>query len=293
MRIRTRRAIAFVLALAVISLAFATSPAVHAEVEEIEYFSYVIESKPAPSQAQTARRAFCPRGSVVIGGGVYTSGTTTEDEVATSAPFDGKDRDRKPDDGWLGEINTGPLDAEMTTIAICVPFLGIKYVKGEMSVRAGRRGVDSTRCPDSASQVVTGGVKTPGTSTKITLGGLFDENNGMRKWDVEVNNGTAKRIVVKRYAVCRNPAFGIFTTSSLTLPAPPGQSAFQVSCTGDLHLAGGGVRVPYGLKGEIAGLRPFDDGSDLNDAPDDGWEVFTNNETALNQNGIMQLMCLS
>jgi hypothetical protein len=60
-----------------------------------------------------------------------------------------------------------------------------------------------------------------------------------------------------------------------------------------MHLAGGGVRVPNGLKGEIAGLRPLDDGSDGDDAPDDGWEVWTNNETSSDHERVTQFMCLT
>ena len=69
-------------------------------------YSYVHSSrKSVPNNAQVPRRATCPTGSQVTGGGLSITGTTLNTEVADSFPFDGSDAGTTPDDGWQGNAN--------------------------------------------------------------------------------------------------------------------------------------------------------------------------------------------
>jgi hypothetical protein len=61
-------------------------------------------------------KATCPRGTRVSAGGVRSPST-----IIASRPFDSrKDRDRVPDDGWLGVVQNGVTDNVFDVHAVCV-----------------------------------------------------------------------------------------------------------------------------------------------------------------------------
>ena len=59
----------------------------------------------------------CPKNAHVVSGGwIYDN---TDASIVTSAPLDGKDKDRAPDDGWKIKA-TGPLSDDLTVAAVCL-----------------------------------------------------------------------------------------------------------------------------------------------------------------------------
>jgi hypothetical protein len=226
---------------------------------------------------------------VVLGGGVQTSGTSLADEIATTAPFDARDRDRRPSDGWIGEVNSGPTAQTMTTYAVCAPFGGMSYPARSKDVRPGTRSTAVAQCPRS-HRGIGGGVRTIGTSTRTVVAESARRLGG---WRGAVNNHLAKRSRFTTYAICiRATVLGSVTNSSGD-QAPPGQNSLMRTCLSfdPTHAVSGGGSIDGGLQGELAGLFPFDDGSDTDSVRDDGWQVVTNNESSGNLSRSISVNC--
>jgi hypothetical protein len=253
-----------------------------AAVQQVSYFSYVSVSKQAPAGNQTATVARCPAGRVALGGGVSTTGGTMDDEMATTAPFDGRDRNRRPEDGWIGEINTGSQPQTMTTYAVCAPFSGISYPAKMRSVQPGTRRGAEVACREGHA-LLGGGVRTAGDSTRLVVAESTPPELPAVRWRSAVNNGLGKERRFTTFAVCMRVQAEGFTTSSVFTPAQPGRSTDTNFCFSPhpVHTVSGGGDIAGGLQGELASLRPTD-GGDGDSAPDDGWQLSTNNETSGN-----------
>src|SRR5205814_2550212 len=65
-----------------------------------------------PGMSSHKFRVTCPKGSIVIGGGVR-GGDPARNFISESRPFDGSDVGKKPDDGWRSSVtnfSTDPVD---------------------------------------------------------------------------------------------------------------------------------------------------------------------------------------
>jgi hypothetical protein len=248
--------------------------------------TYVERSAQAAPDAQTAKTAKCPSGTHVTGGGAYTDGPTVDDEVATSAPVDGKDLDKRPDDGWLAEINTGAGAArEIEAYAICAAFGKLQYLSSSTSVGPNDDATTHVACPEG-TRPLGGGVATTSASTAVALRRTFPWNrpNSDMFWDGwlgTANNLGAKSRTVTAYVICRSLNDNDYNfTGSFDSVTPLGQSdASSPSCTGDFHATGGGASIDGGLQGEVASTLPEDDSADSDEAPDDAWQGWFNNES--------------
>jgi hypothetical protein len=245
----------------------------------VSYLEYRLSQELVPARSHESHVTRCPRGTVVTGGGVYLTGGTPADEVASSAPYDGGDRDGRPDDGWFAEVNSGAPGGTMTTYAVCAPFL-VTYVSRTATVAPGKRQSATASCP-AGETVIGGGARTGGTSRKTTLGATTHAAF-FRAWRGSANNGTGRAIEVTAIAVCmRIPTpVGVLTSDGGAVGVGR-TSHLDLGCqvNGGRHPTGGGSSVSGGLLGEIAGTRPVDDGSDGDTIPDDAWETWVNNES--------------
>lgn len=259
---------------------------------------YVVKNAPATAGTQSSKSARCPAGTEVTGGGAFTSGTTVDDEVATSAPFDGGDRDAHPDDGWLAEINSEAAQGHvMTVYAICAPFSNLRYahVKASVDPNVGR--TVHVACPQG-TRPVGGGAQTSSASTAIALRQTFPWQRPLSDMDFEGWQGTANNLSaspkkVAVYAICRHVTTGANYnyTGSFSGATPLLQSSDTTpACTGGLHASGGGAFIKAGLQGDLASTAPLDTAGDVDAAPDDDWTSRFNNETGTTQvqNGTVQ-----
>ena len=152
--------------IATLGMAFLASGAVaDAKIERLKS-----KPKDVPAGKQATQKLACPQGMHVLSGGAYTSGSSLEDEVAGSAPFDGRDRDKRPDDGWKGEINAGPEDETMRTYAICSNTLKAVYKDEELdySPTGLVEGVSVGCAVDTTP--IGGGIGVPGKDTQVVVG---------------------------------------------------------------------------------------------------------------------------
>jgi hypothetical protein len=76
-------------------------------------------------------KVMCPGDSRVVSGG-YDSGGN-QDKTYASTPIDGKDSDKKPDDGWMARIVASQGDRNLRVRATCSSSLDLSYATNEVS----------------------------------------------------------------------------------------------------------------------------------------------------------------
>ena len=110
-------------------------------------------------RACTSARVSCPDETQVVSGGVFAEGTQEQSGMmVSSAPFDGRDPGRKPDDGWSATAdNLKRTNRELQVHAICSDAGGFRYASDELGVRKKRRKHVEVSCP-GGTYAVSGGV---------------------------------------------------------------------------------------------------------------------------------------
>jgi hypothetical protein len=82
--------------------------------------AYRVEFKDTDNEVVKVK-ATCPGQRVVVGGGAYASGAASAAHVSRSAPIDGDDEGKIPDDGWsVTYFNHTATSHEYRAYAICV-----------------------------------------------------------------------------------------------------------------------------------------------------------------------------
>jgi hypothetical protein len=249
--------------------------------------TYVVKDAPDPAGTQASVSARCPFDTHLTGGGAYTSGGTVDDEVASSAPFDGADRGKAPDDGWLAEINgSASSDNTITSFAICAPFDNLRYAHDSISV--GPNGTKKVHVACArGTRPLGGGALTTSSSTAISLRETFPWQRPKSTmpwdgWEAGANNLTNRSKSLTAYAVCRQirSSEGYQTTASFDGVTSLNQTADTTpSCNPGLHTSGGGSFIDAGVQGDLATTQPDDNSGDFDSAPDNIWESWFNNET--------------
>jgi hypothetical protein len=235
--------------------------------------------------------AVCPDATRTVGGGAFNSGSTVEDEIKSSAPFDGQsDNDTKPDDGW-GVAGNASVSGQrsLTAYAICAAGK-IKYAGESKEVPKSRKRSVVAECP-RRSHILGGGVKAPhNASTEILLLSSFTGPGFPAKtWSGTVQNGSNKDIRMKTWAICgKQPTLlssvtqgtpGTLAPGTQNSLATPGPGCSQA---GDYGVSGVSAQVVGRPRdAEIASLIPSD--LDAGTDPDDGAKAWFNNDTVTSQ----------
>lgn len=137
---------------AMVLMAVSTAGVGEAADDPVTYVERTVKVK--PGAARVATRVACPEGTSVVGGGVRGPDYNAL-EIVGSAPFDGKDGDRDPDDGWRGVAHNRFNDpSELTVHAICTSDVTYTYVTTVVVADKGSRTSAFAMCP---SGMVAGG----------------------------------------------------------------------------------------------------------------------------------------
>jgi hypothetical protein len=221
----------------------------------------------APGSAKTFKAA-CPKRAHVLGGGHYNSGGYGDVIGAHSYPYDGRDRGRKPDDGWAAQLRGFGVSHPVSVFAVCAKLLP-EYPKTEVTIDpGGGEVIRKVTCPTPALSVTGAGSRGP-ASVREVAGAPFDPDI----WEQGLANHGTRPSEVTLWAVC----------SSLTptyvygnaLAQPHQQTFVQAQCPPDAsHVTGGGLASNSLNQGNnaIAALQPFSIG-----APFDGWRSWMDN----------------
>jgi hypothetical protein len=104
-------------------------------------------SKRIPDQGSRVRHFAlqCDQGQDVVGGGV--SGENGYNTLGRSIPFDGRDSDSKPNDGWkVGFYDTGGGQDKASIAAICSTG-HVSYASKQVAVPVGKSARLTAKCP--------------------------------------------------------------------------------------------------------------------------------------------------
>jgi hypothetical protein len=115
---------------------------------------------------QRSVRARCPDGYRVIGGGIFLP----EPSVTATRPFDGRDRDPKPDDGWKASaVNNDPIERTLEARATCrkAGTWKLAYRSVGVGVGGGGTSLAAQLCAEGA--VVGGGASITGPTGTVRL----------------------------------------------------------------------------------------------------------------------------
>jgi len=248
---------------------------------EVGDVTYVVKKKEIPAISQAGQQANCPDGTAASGGGAKVDDFSLDSEVASSAPFDDNDQGKAPDDGWIAEGNAGITNVQLTAYAVCFDSKHLKYSEDGFKGNSGERGIGTADC-NGGARVIGGGVVTSSGSTEVVLSESLPLFGGVEGWAGSFNNGSTATRKATVYAICLTKHTNKITNSNVGSTAAPGRQTAIEDCYHPVGerplLLAGGASILGGLNGEIASLFPYDDISDLNQAPDDGWRAEFNNE---------------
>jgi hypothetical protein len=214
-----------------------------------------------------------------VGGGVTIEGGHGATRVNTTAPYDGDDADRKPDDGWVGAVNNGapPPGRVITTFAVCASKGRYQYLADKTQLLTAENVTRAIACP--AGTVVTGGgvAMTPkAAGAYISQTGPIDgADDGTIKsdgWFGAVSLSGPKDGSMRTVAICTVPDRMIFDyVEGIQLLTSPGFAIEHVvECDPGFSVTGGGVIHDGGYDISLHTSEPFD-GADEGSTRDNGW----------------------
>ena len=174
-------------------------------------YRVVSKSRAIPPGTQVERTVSCPGHTKVVGGGVFTSNTDVRIEVAATEPFDGRDRNSEPDDGWVGDANNGTDSTEsMTVYAVCASSGRYEYLhSSRLELADNSAGALQVPCPQGTA-VVGGGLDVTGIDPGVEVADTFpidgpDPGRTPDTWFGQANNdnsGSTQSMTV--FAICKH-----------------------------------------------------------------------------------------
>jgi hypothetical protein len=164
-------------------------------------------AKPVEPNERRTVRSRCPDGFQVTGGGLEAPNPIP----SASGPYDGKDRDKKPDDGWKATaVNSSAQPADLVTWASCrkAGSWDLEYRKGEFPVGGGGSVSTTSLCPNGV--VTGGGGAIRGPSGLVRIHETFPADDGSDAdetpadgWTTSLRNGDMGTAEGVAYAICK------------------------------------------------------------------------------------------
>jgi len=233
---------------------------------------------PIPADKLGSARAPCPASTHVWGGGQYVFSAFGDAELNASTPYDGKDLDRKPDDGWKSTVRNFNANDTLTVYAVC-SHRAPHYFGRAISVGPGRD-AKTARVNCRRGQLATGG----GVQLHVnfTDGGWLDSSAPLDDNDPNLRaddgwrttGGVEERTVhMTTRAICvdREGIRARYATAKGSAP-PMSFGEASATCPGDTHVSSGGVVTKGVAFHPMTISSPFDDPADPKARPDDGWQ---------------------
>lgn len=238
---------------------------------------------PLPAGDLGSARAPCPARTHVWGGGQFVFSGFGDAVLNASTPYDGKDLDKKPDDGWRSTVRNFNASDELTVYAVC-SHKTPHYFGRAISVGPGRA-AETARVNCRRGQLVTGGGVqlhvNYADSGWLDSSAPFDDDDGNLRADDgwRTTGGVEERKVnMTTRAICadRQRIRARYTTGKGSAP-PMSFGQASAECPGETHVSGGGVVTSGVAFHPMTISSPFDDPADPKARPDDGWQGESDN----------------
>ena len=153
----------------------------------------------APGSTKTAA-VRCSNGTHVLGGGQYLSSNYGSALVSHSYPYDGRDRDSRPDDGWKAQGSALDAFVQINVSAVCAPVLPrYRRMSFEVDPNSALAGVE-VPCGGQL-EVVSGGSQGP-VAVRQTDGRPLDHGGSGDGFELGFDNVADDSQKVKGFAIC-------------------------------------------------------------------------------------------
>jgi hypothetical protein len=239
----------------VVSLVLLAAWATNASASVDSAGGYKFASKQFTLKANKTERlsVACPAGTHVYGGG--QSNPSGYDEVAQlqEYPIDGKDRDKKPDDGFEVLVQNRTSNSIQSTVwATCgKPKASYRTKKTKIFAGSFTNEIDAT-CKSGTGDLVGGGVGGP-KGIVHDDGGPLDPSSGHDYYYAYMHNSSQETLNAEVYSICAHVHTTLLQGSEDTAPAlEQTELTFQcpantVALDGGLY-SSGGVTVNTSLR---------------------------------------------
>ena len=222
------------------------------------------ELKPGAGHTRTFK-APCPAGTNVLGGGHYNNGTFGDLIGAHSYPYDGPDRNSKPNDGWAAQLRSLTRTLKVRIYAICADILP-RYLALSYLAVANDVTEQNVHCEPSFLSVIGGG-------TRGDFGARETKSRPVEEfsdqfWTTAVTNDGSKELEVKSIAICAN--ITVEHVAQTGPIAPMSQSYVIATCPPSApYVAGGGQSNTRPSSIATAASRPI--------GPTSAWQAWIDN----------------
>jgi hypothetical protein len=259
---RVRCAHLGVLAVAAIVMAVAASSALAAAPTRVE--------RDKTFRGQATIKAPCPGGTHVVSGGTGTEGGYGSILVLGSYPYDGSDKDSKPDDGWKAEMINRNSPLESAAYALCTKQ-SYSYPHEDFKFPRFKDGFGTVACPHG-THIISGGGRAG------TLIGLLpdDDNDGNKLPDdqfvVHTESGASERTDGTAYAICGDTKVKYVSVNTPAITPHDEGGEFDAPCPDGSNVLGGGAGIDVGHRdGALNSLFPRTDDKLI------GWGTYLDN----------------
>lgn len=164
--------------------------------------SYPKQRTGAPARQGEVASARCGGGKHVLAGGALLGGPERSQRLVASAPFDSRDRGKRPDDGWRVAVdNFDTRRLGVTVVAICASVRGLSYVR--RSYRAPKRARKHVTVPCPAGEsIIGGGVRHAIRYGRAALVASAYPGPDPTRWVTEIDNLSRKPAKARSFAIC-------------------------------------------------------------------------------------------
>jgi len=152
-----------------------------------------------PGSSRTVS-APCPKGAHVLGGGGYVSSEYESALISHSYPYDGRDRDSRPDDGWKVRGTAFDAFVRISAYVVCAPVLP-RYRRQSFEVDPTSALVEVEVPCGGALEVVSGGSKGP-VAVRRTDGRPLDHGGSGDGFELGFDNVADTSQTVTGFAIC-------------------------------------------------------------------------------------------
>jgi hypothetical protein len=209
---------------------------------------------------QERAHAFCPAGTVPVGGGGVISSSDVRANLNSSIPTP---------TGWAIDVNNGSAASTTASASVICIVQPRQYQLVQVNGFTNPHGSESAAtvsCP-TGTAVFGGGALSTAADVNVNLADSFPLATG-NGWRADVNNGSSDDHTITAFAICARPSRHYAVVSSGDASAVPGtQASASVSCAGtSVPLGGGVISSADNLQINANSLRP----------ESHGWTAFVN-----------------
>lgn len=232
----------------------------------LKYASKAFRMPPGTTKTFAVR---CPTGHHVFGGGQQHQDGYGDILEVHSYPFDGRDRDSKPDDGWKVQLTGYDRYVDGDVFAICAKRMPRYPTKRVQVAPRSNSGAVAVSC--GAREALSGGsrgARDARATAAYPVPTMADGSNWGFRFD-NVANVTRK---ITAYAVCaRLPV--MYGSASQPIGAVSHEDTTAVCPAPAPHVVGGGQRNDHGYEW----IRFVESGPNQRFGSPDAWEVSVDN----------------